>query len=427
VSWIKRRPALTLAVVAFALRVACAVVTQYKPIFPAYYYTDADLTHDRAARALQEMRAGRPPAIAGDLSVRIQTALTLGVYEIFGPRPLCMKIFMAALGALSILFLVWGLEQWFESYVSFAVGCILAFWPSHIFYTSQNLKEAPSTLLTYAALAAILFLLKTSAVNKRLLSYSLFALIALVGTGLYRAYVLVCLSTAFLLAIAWQQYASRLRSRGAWAAGVAIILSLALYPFISSRVQGVFQTTSSKVGEEYRNRATLIPRTYDEFDRGVISRPTSPEGITRFRQSRQFGDRRWANVAQNRTIGTQIYPDAEFRTWLDVLLYFPKGAFSVLFMPLPGFYPMDGKVGRYAAGLENMLLLILAVLAAFGLSRGVKTSGRLGLLGFFALMSAGGALLEFDLGSAGRHKLLYLPMLFPFAVEEGRRLIKRRR
>jgi hypothetical protein len=42
----------------------------------------------------------------------------------------------------------------------------------------------------------------------------------------------------------------------------------------------------------------------------------------------------------------------------------------------------------------------------------------------FLAMTAGSALMEFDLGSASRHKLLYLPMLFPFAAEE---IIRRRR
>ena len=42
-------------------------------------------------------------------------------------------------------------------------------------------------------------------------------------------------------------------------------------------------------------------------------------------------------------------------------------------------------------------------------------------------MAAGAALLEPDLGSATRHKLLYLPMLFPFAVEELLRLHNRRK
>ena len=36
------------------------------------------------------------------------------------------------------------------------------------------------------------------------------------------------------------------------------------------------------------------------------------------------------------------------------------------------------------------------------------------------------ALLEYDLGSAGRHQLMYLPMLFPFAAEEILRLLGRK-
>ena len=85
---------------------------------------------------------------------------------------------------------------------------------------------------------------------------------------------------------------------------------------------------------------------------------------------------------------------------------------------------MDGKIGRWAAAAENAALLLLALFAAAGAARGRKTPARLGLLAFFAVMTAGSALLEFDLGSAGRHKLLYLPMLFPFAAEETLRLLR---
>ncbi len=154
-------------------------------------------------------------------------------------------------------------------------------------------------------------------------------------------------------------------------------------------------------------------------------RPTSPEGITRARKWRQYTNRRATKRDENREIATQIYPDAEFKTWGDVLAYLPKGAFAVLFMPLPGLYPMDGKLGRYAAAGENIFLLVIAGLAVFGFVRGPKTPARLGLLAFFAAMTAGAALLEYDLGSAGRHKLLYLPMLFPFAAEEALRLYER--
>ena len=97
-------------------------------------------------------------------------------------------------------------------------------------------------------------------------------------------------------------------------------------------------------------------------------------------------------------------------------------AFTVLFMPLPGLYPLGRKIGRWAAAGENTALLALALLAAAGLGRGPKTPKRLALFAFFAAMTVGAALLEFDLGSAGRHKLLYLPMLFPFAAEEALRL-----
>jgi hypothetical protein len=423
VSWIKARPLAALAVLALGLRIACAVATEYKPIFPSYYYTDANLIHAGAVAALGDLAAGRPAQINGTLSEQLQIATTLQVYRAFGVRPLAIKLVNALLGALGVAALAGALSLVFPPGAGLAAGALVAVWPSHIFYTSQNLKESPADLLAYVALGAALA--AASAAFKRGSAAWLLALMtcALLGAGFYRSYVLLSMSAGLLASCALAARERRLRP-GALAAAGCVCAALALYPWLSQRLVLHFTRNSSGLSEKDRLRLGVIPMTYDERDSGAVSRPTSPAGITAFRKSRQLADRRWTMISTGREIGTQIHPDAEFKSWLDVLLYLPKGAFTILFMPLPGLYPMDGKIGRYAAAAENSLLLVLALLAAAGFARGEKTAPRLGLLVFFAAMTVGAALLEFDLGSAGRHKLLYLPMLFPFAAEE---LIRRRR
>ena len=187
-----------------------------------------------------------------------------------------------------------------------------------------------------------------------------------------------------------------------------LLCALALYPSAARGMLASFRSGTLSGPDQGR----LIPVEYSA-DSPTITRPTSPEGISRFRNARQSADRQWAATHAGREISTQIYPDETFKTWLDVLLYLPKGALTVLFMPLPGFYPLDGKVGRWAAAGENTALFLVALFAATGFARGGNSPARLGLLAFFAAMTVSAALLEFDLGSAGRHKLLYLPMLSP--------------
>jgi len=75
----------------------------------------------------------------------------------------------------------------------------MALWPTHIFYTSQNLKEAPVGLLAYAALGAALaagFHARSS--WPRAAATAAGAGIALLGAGFYRSYVMVCLAAALL-------------------------------------------------------------------------------------------------------------------------------------------------------------------------------------------------------------------------------------
>lgn len=422
-SWIRRRPLTALAALALALRLASAVATEFDPIFPAYYYTDATRIHAYALGALEEVRAGRPPTIDGTLAERIQTAISLGIYRALGPSPFAVKVFNAAVGALAVAAFAWGLSAAFSPRAAMLAGLTMAVWPSHVFYTSQNLKEAPVGLLAYATLgSALLAGLTGETSSRRSAALAASAAACLIGVGFYRSYVLVCLSAALLAALVLS--AARAPKANVIVTAAALLAALALYPSASRVLLASFHARALGPADRGRIEPSLIPVTYDNTDDKTISRPTSPQGITHFRRTRQSADRLWAINTSGREIGTQIYPDAEFRTWLDVALYLPKGAFAVLFAPLPGVHAMEGKIGRWAASGENVLLLVLGLLGAAGFVRGRKTPGRLCLLVFFATMTAGASLLEFDLGSAGRHKLLYLPMLFPFAAEEALRLLR---
>lgn len=421
-SWIKRRPLTALAAFALALRVVCAAATEIKPLFPAYYYTDAVLAHEHAVKALDDLHEGRQPHLNGSLGERLQTSLSLGVYRLFGVRPFLLKLLNALLGTLAVAAFTWTLSRAFPLRPALIAGLVLSAWPSHVFYTSQNLKEAPIAFLVYAALgAAFAAGFDAGAAKPRAAALALGAGLALLASGFYRTYLPVGLGSALLLALACA--ARRPPRANALLTAAALLMALAAYPSASRTLLNSFH--SEALGEADRDRLVphLIPVTIDAADPNLVHSPTSPEGISRFRDVRQAADRRWAETAAGRTIGTQIYPGEVFKTWLDVALYVPKGALTVLFMPLPGLYPMDGKPARWAAAAENTALLVAACLAIAGFIRSRKTPERLALVAFFAAMTVGSALLEFDLGSAGRHKLLYLPMIFPFAAEEALRLL----
>ena len=197
-----RRPLLAVTLLALALRAASALVTEYKPIFPAYYYTDAESIRAAATRALAEVEDGREPAINGTLSERIQTLISLESFRLFGPRQLPVKLLNALLGALAVAVLGWTFSLVFAPEAAGLACLAVAVWPSHVFYTSQNLKEAPSDLLAYAAIgAAFAAGLDRSAPRARVSAFAAAAAAALLAAGFYRSYVLVCLAGALFLGL----------------------------------------------------------------------------------------------------------------------------------------------------------------------------------------------------------------------------------
>ena len=408
---------------AFLLRFGLAVVTETHPLFPAYYYTDSRLMDEASLDAMGRLARGEGYADGGTLGQRTQILVQTSVYRILGVHPFAMKLFNSILGALAVGALAAAAASAFGPAPALAAAAFCALWPSNVFYSSQNFKEAPTTLLAFLALAAFLPLLDERSSRRFWGALAAAGALCLLVAGFYRSYVMLTLSAAlaasFLGACAVRRAAPRPLAFGLI---VALGVPLAFLPvsrFATARAPGKTAASDPDALPQ------LIPTTYDAATERTFT-PTSPHALSEFRRIRQESDRLKAQTLTGREIGTQILPDARFETWSDVIGFLPKGAFYVLFMPLPGLYPMAGKLGRLAAALENAALLILAGLAAVGVSRGPRTPARAAFLLFFLAMTAGSALLEFDLGSAGRHKLLYLPMLFPFAAEEILRLLGRK-
>lgn len=398
--WAGRRPLLALGGLALAARLACAALTEATPLFPPYYYTDARLFHAAAVAALQAENEGRPAVFEGPRSFRLHSRFVHQIYRWAGPRPLAVKAVNAALGAAGVALLAWMLGFVFSREAALVSGLLVALWPSHIFFTSQNLKEAPGNLLAYAGLAfAVAAGLFPGASRARRSVFAASAAASTIAAGFYRPPVLTALAAAGAAAFVFGMLRGSLAERARALAGLAFVSSLlALYAWMSR-------------GTHFYE-AQLVPAV-------------SLEAIDHYRSEQHRVGREAAKRLGDRTIGTAIFPDARFLAWSDLLAFLPKGAFYALFMPFPGLYPLENKAGRWAAAAENVVLLLIAGLAALGVIRGPLSPARLGLLVFAGTLAAGAALFEIDLGAAGRHKLLYLPMLFPFAAEEALRLYRR--
>lgn len=402
-----RRAAVALAVAAALARGALALVTEVKPIFPAYYYTDAELMHARGAAVAEAWSRGERPALPGSPSQRVQALLIGSIYRVAGPRPMAAKLVNAAVGGVGVWLLFETALPIFGTGPAVLAAAVLAAWPSHAFYTSQNFKDAWVLLFLLGGWAALGRLLQR---EKPAPAWGVLALGLLLGLGLWRQ----SLMYATCAGAAAAGLAALLR-RGTAGPALALAAALAAAALFrpAARVLFLGPLSVDDRADVAAQQLRLLPPA--DPDRDAHLTPYSPEGLSLLRRRRLENDRAWAQQHRGRSIGTQLFPDLEFRGWLDVLLFLPKGVFWVLFMPLPFLYPMDGNVGRLLASVENLALLALAAAAALGAARGPKTAGRLAVLLFAAVMAAGSALVEFDLGSVSRHRLQYLCLILPFA------------
>lgn len=415
------RALLLVAAAAFALRAGAAVLTELKSIFPAYYYTDAVLVDRYARETVQAWSRGNKLLLSYSPPQRTHILLTALLYRTVGPHPIAAKLVNALAATLGIAAFGLLTGRLFGPAVGLASAALIAAWPSHAFNTSQNFKEG---LICGALLGAFLLMTPGEEAPRRRDHAAVAGGILLLGLmGFFRSHVMIVAAASLAAAAAWALFQGR-GSRKAAAIVLAACLATPVLSQLTFRALLEGPLKAAIPGASSEN--VLIPRLADTTS-GEVYRPLSPRGITKFRHWRQFFDRNYAQIQFGREISTQLFPDENMETWLDVARFIPKASFYVLFMPLPGLYPMDGKPGRMLAAAENLVLLALFVLALAGAARGGLEPRRMGFLLFFSAMAAGSSLIEFDLGSAGRHKLMYLPMLFPFAAEEAARLMRRGR
>jgi len=409
-----------IAAAAFALRAGAAALTEIKPLFPDYYYADAAFADHYARETAAAWSRGERLMISYSPPQRMHILLTALVYRAAGPRPIAAKLMNAL--AVSIGIAAFGLltGRLFGSRVGAVSAAMLACWPSHVFYTSQNFKEG---LVCGALLGAFLLLTpQDGAPRARAYGEAAAGLALMAFLGIFRSHVMLLAAAALAAAAA----AALIRGRGSRNAAIALAACLAAPAAHQACSRALLAGPLKPSIDGAISESVIIPRIADPTS-GEVHKPLSPRGIREFRRWRQASDRTYSRNRFGREIGTQLFPDEPLESWLDVALFIPKSSFYVLFMPLPGLYPMEGKPGRFLAAAENTCLLAIFVLGLAAAVRGGLDPKRLGLLLFFGAMTAGSSLLEFDLGSAGRHKLMYLPMLFPFAAEEAFRLMGRRR
>ena len=410
------RPWLALAVLAFAVRCGAAIAVRTTDILPAHHFTDARMLESWGWEHAESAAAGKPRRRAIEMSHRAMVALSSSVYRAAGRRPFLLDL-LAALCSSAAVAALWCLAaKAADPSAATLAAAALALWPSASFLGSQFLKDSFLAAPVYAGLALGLS-------GSPLLAAA--AAVLLPAAAILRASLLIPAAAAFLAAAAVHAFEGR-RRVAATLAALALAVPLAYHAFTRRALDVILPLPATVSSADPTIRTEIVPSFYDASSRELVS-PYTPRGLARFRNYRQENDQIWAEQQTGRRIESQIYPGARLESWMDLALFAPKASFHALFMPLPWLYPMAGKPSRWIAAVENSCLLLAVALALAGFLRRALTPNRAALFAFALVMAAGAGLMEFDLGSAARHKPLYLALLFPFAAEEFLRLLKEKR
>lgn len=415
----RRTAALGAFALAFGLRAGAAALTECRPIFPAYYYNDARI-NDAAARTVLAAWESHE----GPLVIPRQTqgyALWLAVlYRTTTEAPFVPKLINALFGALSAL--VWGATGavMFGRRAGLMTALLIAAWPSHVFFTSQNFKEAPVLLSLSIVIASWIFALRARAPAHRAAALACGALAmplgCLIRPTLLSFYVIAAAAGAGTLLARCGR--SALKTAAALLA--AAVLGASLY-ISGERILRPDQQGPMDPGSP-------LPTAIEspEGDRPLVH-PDSPVNISEYRRMRFELNRIWSMAETQREINTEFFPEARFETWLNIAAFLPKASFYELFMPLPGLYPLAGKPGRILAAFENLAVLLGFALAVAGFWRERRKPGAWVLAAFVVAVVPALALFEFDLGSASRHRLQPLAAAVPFVAAWATRAASRHR
>lgn len=394
---------------ALGLRLAVAAVDARKPLFPSHYYNDERDYLAQAEVVNAGLREGRRlTSLTPGKELHIVTLAALS--RRFGDGPLPGRALNAATAAASAVVWGWVAAALTTPAAGLGAAAFLAFWPSHVFHTSLAGKEGPIGLMLSTVTALFIAGLSSGGFRRQALWAG--AAATALALGLLRAYlpsVLAAAGAVAALAAAAAPAAGRRRAAvvpaalwlAAGAAGFKPLKAVLSRPLLTEgRVQS-------------RQVLPSLPAPPGGAPQGALSVPAR---LGAYRNRLHAGARTWSLAQFGAAPDSALFPDEEIATWTDLALFVPRATFYELFMPLPGLYPTQGKPARMLASAEGVALLAVALLAAAGLSRRRWDAPTAFLCAFVAVAAPATAFLEFDLGSASRHRTHFYPFVLPFAA-----------
>lgn len=463
------------------LRIGASVFTEYHPIFPSYYYTDAKMYESMAWEIASEWKELNPVYIKVPYHYYNYERMLAPVYMIFGHHKILLKFYNVAASILAIYLLFLVTEKLSGYHAGVILLAIMALWPSHIYWSSQILRES----LVWFGLGLIMYGGVSYYASYKMRYIFLFSA-GLLIVGLLRIQDLLPLLVFLLLPLSVT--VKRFRNKvSRWLlflipilSVLTIVFSYVTYlPVYALKVLNInkdtiyppdreitiqwstdapcnkFRITCQGVGEKWDTIAEVsghentikIPPFQKDFGDSPVrikivgcdahgkkivagmsnpfyvtnSQPIALNKIERKYKNENiyelFAEKRKKfidGLIKERPPASLLFPEYEFHSYSDIIKFIPKSAFYVLFMPLPGLYPL-GKLGTILSSVENIILLILTIIAFLGIFKMEKDLRHYLMLASLMLFIIIHSFIEPDLGSATRHKPTYFPLIFIFS------------
>ncbi len=328
---------------------------------------DQVMYNNQALEVLQSWNSGMYPIQTEEFAKGTSPfSYVLAVlYLPFGFMPLLGRLFNALISLLCVFcFYHIIVEILDEQRIALLSSALLTFLPSFIVFSSYILRDTLLILLSLIILYAIIKISKRRAIPR----YAVLMIFAFILNALLRIQNLFLYAGFFLIFFLARAFYSSIN----WKAKLAIILFLVMVPV----AYYVYQP------ESFISVATYFFR----------AQPLRAEG------------------------GSAYLVDIEYRNFGDVARYLPIRFIYFCFGPF--FWQAHGPV-QWLTSVEGMFFLVLTAAAAlyFLNTKKVHYIWLQYLVFSFALAGLlANALVDSNFGTAVRHKLNYIILLFPFAL-----------
>jgi hypothetical protein len=248
-------------------------------------------------------------------------------------------------------------EEVFDRRAGLLATVMIAFWPSVLLHTTQLLKDLPF-LVSMLILVLIMTCWLTRTLSwRRGLTTGLVGAVAsfsisLTRSGFWGALVLTIVLIGIGLLLVRQLREKRILAGNIISASLILLTTITILVFAREKFQAPIATGGPATQSE--------PQTF-----WLIAKADSV--------AQQFSAVRHEFTYQHRDAGSNMDPDVEFNSSMDVVRYLPRAIMIGFLTPFPNQWFATGKrvgfEGRLLSGLETCVVYIVEILALIGLWR----------------------------------------------------------